>query len=102
MGSNLRGMKVADFLRQDIKVTRRPVRFRLNGTEVEGFAGESVAAALGALGLTTLRHAPRSGSPRGAFCLMGVCQECLCRIDGARREACRTPLRAGMEVQTLG
>jgi len=90
------------FLRQDKQVTRQPVTFRLDGAEVAGFAGESVAAALGALGVTTLRHAPRSGEARGAFCLMGVCQECLCRIDGARREACRTPLRAGMEVETLG
>lgn len=90
------------YLREGKAVQRVPVSFRLNGAQVSGFAGESVAAALGALGLTTLRHAPRSGDARGAFCLMGVCQECLCRINGARREACRTPLRAGMEVETLG
>ncbi len=78
------------------------VRFTLDGAPAEGFDGDSVAAALGALGVWTLRRAPRTGAPRGAFCLMGVCQECLCRIDGVRREACRTPLRDRMKVETLG
>lgn len=90
------------FLRETKGVTREAVTFLLDGVAVQGFAGESVAAALGALGVTTLRHAPRSGDPRGAFCLMGVCQECVCRIDGTRREACRTPLAAGMKVDILG
>lgn len=90
------------YIREEKNITRQAVTFRVDGAECAGFAGESVAAALGALGVTTLRHAPRSGAPRGAFCLMGVCQECICRIDGTRREACRTALVAGMCVETLG
>lgn len=89
------------YIREQKYVTRQAVTFHVDGAECAGFAGESVAAALGALGITTLRHAPRSGAPRGAFCLMGVCQECVCRIDGTRREACRTALVAGMRVETL-
>lgn len=81
---------------------RERVDFTLDGAAAHGLQGDSVAGALGALGVWTLRRAPRTGAPRGAFCLMGVCQECLCQIDGARREACRTPLREGMEVETLG
>lgn len=90
------------YIREEKSVTRQLVSFRLDGAQVSGFLGESVACAVGALGVTTLRHAPRSGDARGAFCMMGVCQECVCRIDGRRREACRTPLAEGMEVDTIG
>jgi len=89
------------FLRSDKVAGRMAVNFRFDGVAMQGFAGESVASALAAAGHARLRHAPRSGAPRGAFCLMGVCQECLCRIDGVRREACRTPLAEGMRVETL-
>ena len=44
---------------------------------------------------------PRTGSPRGAFCMMGVCQECLVRIDGVLRQACLTPVEDGMRVESV-
>jgi predicted molibdopterin-dependent oxidoreductase YjgC len=31
---------------------------------------------------------------------MGVCQQCAVWIDGVRVEACRTPVRAGLDVRT--
>ena len=40
-----------------------------------------------------------SGAPRGPFCMMGVCFECLVVIDGTgNRQACMVPLQAGMAV----
>ena len=72
----------------------------VDGVSVTARPGQSVAVALAIAGVQTLRHAPRDGAPRGAFCLMGVCQECVCTIDGIRREACRVPVRAGMVVET--
>lgn len=77
-----------------------PVRFSVDGVWVEGFAGESVAAALAAAGLLVLRASPRTGEPRGAFCWMGLCQECTMVIDGARRPACRTAIRDGLSVRS--
>jgi len=90
------------YIRSDNGGGRAAVSFHFDGAVLQGFAGESVAAALAASGYIRLRDAPRSGAPRGAFCLMGVCQECLCRIDGIRREACRTPLAEGMRIESLG
>jgi len=63
-------------------------------------AGESVATALMAADRLMLRRSPRAGAPRGAFCLMGVCQECVVRIDGVRRQACLVEVRDGMAVET--
>lgn len=79
---------------------RPSITIRVDGKPVTVPPGLSVAAALLAAGITTLRHAPRDGAPRGAFCLMGVCQECVCTIDGRRREACRVTVRDGLDVVT--
>ena len=77
------------------------VTFNLDGEACSAIAGESVAAALLAAGRLACRSTPVSGAPRGPFCLMGACQECLVEIDGrANQEACRVPVTAGMEVRT--
>lgn len=76
---------------QDVTITfdGRPVPARL---------GESVAAALTAAGVTTLRTT-RSDQPRGLFCGMGVCQDCLVEIDGKpNQRACMTKVAGPMTV----
>lgn len=77
----------------------RRVSLSVDGLAVEAFEGESVAAALAAAGLLRLRGSPRAGTPRGAFCHMGVCQECLVRIDGRLAQACRVAVRDGVSVE---
>jgi NADH dehydrogenase/NADH:ubiquinone oxidoreductase subunit G len=73
----------------------------VDGTPVACRSGESLAAALLAAGFLTFRSAPRSGAARGPFCGMGVCFECLVEVDGApARQACLTPVQAGMRVVT--
>ena len=52
-----------------------PVRLRFDGAEIEALPGETVAAALAAADIVTLRQA-RSGAPRGPFCGMGACFDC--------------------------
>jgi predicted molibdopterin-dependent oxidoreductase YjgC len=78
----------------------RRVRFRVDGVEIEAFAGESVAAALLAAGIRTVRRAPVDGGPRGAFCLMGLCQECVVVAEGRAVEACCLAVRDGLEILT--
>lgn len=77
----------------------RAVSFLFDGRRVEAFEGESVACALLAAGFRTLRSSPRAGAPRGMFCLMGSCQECVVRVDGRRTTACQEPVREGMDVR---
>ena len=72
-----------------------------NGTEVRCRAGETVAVALLCAGRLDVRRSPRAGSARGAFCMMGVCQECLVRIDGVLRQACLMPVEDGMRVESV-
>lgn len=75
------------------------ITFTLDGRPVSARRGETVAAALMADGRLRLRDSPRAGTPRGAFCLMGVCQECVVLIDGMRRQACMVEANEGMKVE---
>ena len=77
-----------------------PVRFRFEGRELQAPEGMNLAAALLANGEAVVRESPVSGAPRGPFCLMGACFECLVVIDGKPgRQACMAEVTENMEVQ---
>jgi len=62
--------------------------------------GDSVAAALLALGIAAFRAAPVSGSARAPYCMMGVCFDCLVMIDGVPdQQACLVPVEEGMRIE---
>ena len=73
----------------------------VDGARVEARSGDSVAAALLAAGIAATRTTPVTGSPRGPWCLMGACFDCLCVIDAEpSRQACLVAVRDGMTVET--
>ncbi|RDC71260.1 (2Fe-2S)-binding protein [Rhodovulum sp. 12E13] len=74
------------------------VRVVFDGTPLDLRAGANLAAALLAAGVQTLRHTSVSGAPRGPFCMMGACYDCLVEIDGVVRQACMTEVAEGMEI----
>jgi predicted molibdopterin-dependent oxidoreductase YjgC len=78
------------------------VSFSFDGQSVEGHIGESLVAALVRAGVMHLRNAPQDSGARGAFCCMGLCQECAVRVDGRVVEACRTDVVADLIVERAG
>jgi sarcosine oxidase subunit alpha len=72
------------------------ISFTFEGASVSAPEGESLAAALWAAGIRRLGEGPNA--PRAAFCMMGVCQQCLVRVEGRLVQSCLTPVRAGMRV----
>jgi predicted molibdopterin-dependent oxidoreductase YjgC len=52
----------------------------LDGKELEASAGQTVAEALLAHGITVF-GTNHKGYPRGPFCLMGLCGQCLVQIE---------------------
>lgn len=73
----------------------------VDGEPLSAFGGETLAAAMLANGRRTFRFSARGGGPRGLFCGMGVCYECLMVVDGRPNvRACMTPVREGMVAQT--
>ena len=82
--------------------TRQPLTVWVDGDPVQAFAGESVATVLLALGRRSFRHTEQ-GAPRGLFCGMGVCFDCLVTVDGVENvRACLTPVTRGMVIATSG
>ena len=76
-------------------------RFAMDGAPIEAYPGESLAAALLAAGRRHGQVTARRGQPRGYFCGMGVCWDCLVMVDGRPNvRACTTPAAAGMKVET--
>ena len=70
----------------------------VDGVPVAAVPGQSVAVALMVAGIGALRTSPLQAAPRGAFCLSGVCQECVIRIDGVATPACEVLVRDGLAV----
>jgi predicted molibdopterin-dependent oxidoreductase YjgC len=76
------------------------VTITVEGRPLSCGAHDTVAAVLLARGFDACRSTPVSGSARGPYCMMGVCFDCLVEIDGVpNRQACMTPVRAGMSVR---
>jgi predicted molibdopterin-dependent oxidoreductase YjgC len=79
----------------------RPLTITVDGSALAAHEGESIAAALIASGRRATRSTARTGEPRGYFCGMGVCQDCLVTVDGLPNvRACMTPVREGQRVET--
>lgn len=91
-----------------ISDTSAPVVRRGDGFEVEvdgipnqAFEGETVASMMLANRTRTLRKTRKTNEPRGLFCGIGVCYDCLVIVDGkANIRACMTKAAPGMNVQT--
>ena len=79
----------------------RQVSFTFDGRELKGYEGEPVAAALKAAGVMVHRYTAKQHKPRGVFCAIGRCTDCVMIVDGKPNiRTCITPLREGMNVQT--
>jgi aerobic-type carbon monoxide dehydrogenase small subunit (CoxS/CutS family) len=89
-------------LRLAERSARPEVEFTFDGQTVRGRAGDTVAMALWAAGLRVLRHSSKEGAPRGVLCNMGICYECLVRIEGASVRACLQPIVPGLVVESGG
>jgi predicted molibdopterin-dependent oxidoreductase YjgC len=72
-----------------------------DGRKVRAEPGQTVAAALWAAGIRSWRTTRESGAPRGLFCGIGSCFDCLVTIDGTpNQRACLVAARPGMVVTT--
>ena len=79
---------------------KQQVRFTFDGQTHEAPLGVSVAAALLTVARGT-RTTALSGQARGPYCMMGMCFDCLVRIDSEpNRQACMVMLRQGMKIES--
>ncbi|MFE9621922.1 (2Fe-2S)-binding protein [Streptomyces sp. NPDC006527] len=78
-----------------------PFPITFDGREIEALPGQTLAAALWSAGVTSWRTTRAGGRPRGVFCGIGVCFDCLVTVDGRPdQRACLVPAAPGADVRT--
>ena len=74
----------------------------VDGETVEAEESALLGYVLHEMKKARLRVTPKTGEPRGLFCGMGVCYDCLVTVDGRRSvRACLEPVCDGMRIETL-
>jgi thioredoxin reductase len=83
----------------ELKHGEPTITFQFEGVQVQARPGETIAAALIAAGIRDLRI-DRNGLPRGLYCGMGVCQDCLVEINGQSAvPACMTKVSGNADIR---
>lgn len=80
---------------------KKLVTIEVDGEFIPAYEGEPIAAALMAAGRLKLRNTTKRKDPRGVFCGIGRCTDCVMIVDGQTNvRTCVTPVKSGMKVQT--
>jgi predicted molibdopterin-dependent oxidoreductase YjgC len=94
----------------DLRISKHPIlefdkknviSFTFNGMPLSGLEGDTIASALHACGVKTLRHSNEKNRPRGLYCAIGNCSSCLMKVNGIPNvRVCVETLQNGMIVET--
>jgi predicted molibdopterin-dependent oxidoreductase YjgC len=77
------------------------VEFSYNGENMKAYRGDSVASALIANGVIMFRKTKKKGDPRGYFCGIGLCTDCMMKVNGVRNvRTCITEIEDNMVIET--
>jgi predicted molibdopterin-dependent oxidoreductase YjgC len=80
---------------------KKEVTITVDGKKIEAFEGEMVATALVAAGYKAFRYTSKGREPRGIFCAIGRCTDCVMEVNGRPNvRTCVTPVEEGMAVNT--
>lgn len=80
---------------------RKKITFQFDGQTYEGYENDTIASALLANGIRTLRKHEETGTPRGIYCNIGHCYECRVTVNGVTNvRACLTPITQDMVIES--
>jgi predicted molibdopterin-dependent oxidoreductase YjgC len=81
----------------------RKVQITVNGKRIEAYEGEPIAAALVANGIRVFRRTTKLKKPRGLYCAIGRCTDCIMEVNGVPSiRTCVTPVEDGMIIKEQG
>ena len=79
----------------------KEVNITIDGKKIKAIDGEPIASALIAAGIKTFRKTIKREDPRGYFCGIGRCTDCMMIVDGIRNvRTCITRVKEGMKIET--
>jgi hypothetical protein len=78
-----------------------PIRITFDGAPLDGVNGQTIAGVLLGSGILAWRTTSAQSRPRGVFCGIGVCFDCLTVVNGMRDvRACQRRAHDGDAVTT--
>ena len=78
-----------------------PLNLSVDGIQTSARPGQTIAGVLLTSGRSTWRRTSRAAAPRGLFCGIGVCFDCLVTVNGDRDvRACQRRATDGDVVET--
>jgi len=81
---------------------RNQITIHFNGQPFQVYEGDTIASALMAEGVKTLRYHEVSGKARGIYCNIGHCFECRVRVNDRNVvRSCLTPVVDGMVINSI-
>lgn len=85
----------------DKKTKQQKVTISVDGRKISALLAEPVAAALIASGLKTLRVTKKFHSPRGIFCAVGKCTDCMMTVNNKKNvRICTEKVTPNMQIFT--
>jgi len=79
----------------------RAVTILVDGKLLQALEGEMIASALTAAGIKRFRTTSKGHDPRGIFCAIGRCTDCVMEVNGHPNvRTCVTPVEPGMKINT--
>jgi len=77
------------------------VNITVDGKKIRAIEGEMIAAALVNAGIRVNRFTRKYSRPRGVFCGIGQCTDCVMIVNGIPNvRTCITPVESGMIIET--
>ena len=74
------------------------IRVNVDGQQLTAWKGQTIAAVLIQHEQHVFRHTRHHGSPRGMYCGMGSCFDCVVQVNGRTERACMTRVEDGMNI----
>jgi len=80
---------------------KKKIRIYVDGKEMEAYEGDMIASALLSNEKKAFRITKKEKKPRGVFCAIGRCTDCIMIVDGIPNiRTCITPVKEGMKIDT--
>ena len=79
----------------------KEIEIIVDGKETVAYEGEMIATAVVAAGKKVFRYTSKYDEPRGLFCAIGRCTDCVMEVDGRPNvRTCVAPVKDGMVINT--
>jgi len=80
---------------------RKRVYLKVDGNKIEAIEGEPILAALLANGIKVCRYTKKRNEPRGLFCAIGRCTDCVMTVNSVPNvRTCVTLVEEEMRIET--